>query len=284
MKLKRGFGIPPLPAVLLAIISVQGGAAIAKGLFPSLGAAGTASVRIGLSAVILYLVNRPNFGKLTAPQWKAVIPYGLCLGAMNLIFYLSLERIPLGLAVTLEFIGPLLLAIYGSKRYVDYLWVLLAATGIAFIAPWSGKGIDVIGALLALAAGGFWAGYIVLGGRISKIMDGGQAVSVGMIFASMVVLPIGLYEGGLVNFTPIMLLTGGALALLSSAIPFTLEMKALKQIPAQTFSILMSLEPAVAALCGLIFLSEHLALMEWLAVISVVIASAGATMTKERIN
>ena len=282
MKFNKGLNIPPLPAVLLAIISVQGGAAIAKGLFPALGAAGTAAVRIGLSAIILYLVNRPNLAKLSSAQWKAVIPYGLSLGAMNLIFYLALERIPLGLAVTLEFIGPLLLAILGSKRLIDYLWVLLAAVGIVFIAPWDGDGVDLLGALLALVAGGFWAAYIVLGGRISKIMDGGQAVSVGMIFASMVVLPVGFAEGGLSNFTPVMLLTGGALALLSSAIPFTLEMRALKQLPAQTFSILMSMEPAVAAMCGLIFLREHLSALEWLSVISVVIASAGATITKKK--
>jgi inner membrane transporter RhtA len=284
MSFKKGLNIPPIPAVLLAIISVQGGAAIAKGLFPVLGAAGTASIRIGLSAIILLAFNRPNLSKLSAAQWKAVIPYGVSLGAMNVIFYLAIERIPLGLGVTLEFIGPLLLAVFGSKRLIDYLWVLLAAIGIAFIAPWNEQGIDLVGVLLALLAGAFWAGYIVLGGRISKIMEGGQAVSVGMIMATAVVLPFGIAGGGLSNFTPVMLLSGGALALLSSAIPFTLEMKALKQIPARTFSILMSLEPAAAAICGLIFLHERLSFYEWLAVASVVIASAGATLTKGKAN
>lgn len=280
--MKSKINIPPLPAVLAAIVSVQAGAAIAKGLFPALGATGTASVRIGLSALILLAVNRPNFKNLNKAQWMAVVPYGLCLGAMNVIFYMSLERIPLGLAVTLEFIGPLLLAVSGSRRVIEFLWVLLAAAGIAFIAPWSEKSIDLLGALLALLAGGFWAGYIVLGRRTSKILEDGQAVSIGMIFATMIVLPFGIAGGGLANFTPIMILSGSALALLSSAIPFTLEMNAMRKIPAQTFSILMSLEPAVAALCGLLFLHEKLSLYEWMAVALVVIASAGATLTKEK--
>jgi len=265
-------------------MSVQGGAAIAKGLFPALGATGTASVRIGLSAIMLLAAYRPNLRLLTPKQWKAVIPYGVSLGLMNVIFYMAIERIPLGLGVTLEFIGPLLLAVSGSKRLLDFFWVLLAAIGIAFIAPWTGKGIDLIGASLALLAGGFWAGYIVLGGRIAKIMDGEQAVAVGMIFAAIVVVPFGFGSGGLANFTPLMLLSGGALALLSSAIPFTLEIGALKKLPARTFSILMSLEPAAAALCGIVFLSEHLSFYQWLAVFFVIIASLGATLTKGKKN
>ncbi|WP_214226055.1 DMT family transporter [Pedobacter sp. B4-66] len=284
MSTNKLINIPPLPAVLLSIISVQGGAAIAKGLFPALGATGTASVRIGLSAIILLFAYRPNLKLLTKKQWKAVIPYGVSLGLMNVIFYMAIERIPLGLGVTLEFIGPLLLAVSGSKRLLDFFWVLLAAIGIAFIAPWTGKGIDLLGASLALLAGGFWAGYIVLGGRIAKIMDGEQAVAVGMIFAAIVVVPFGFGSGGLANFTPLMLLSGGALALLSSAIPFTLEIGALKKLPARTFSILMSLEPAAAALCGIVFLSEHLSFYQWLAVFFVIIASLGATLTKGKKN
>lgn len=272
--------IPPIPAVLLAIISVQGGAAIAKGIFPLLGASSTAAIRISLSALILLIFNRPKFSQITRMQWKAVIPYGFVLGAMNTSFYLSLERIPLGLAVTLEFIGPLLLAVTASKKATDFLWVLLAAIGIVFIAPWNGTGIDPIGALLALLAGAFWAAYIVLGGKIAKIMDGGEAVSVGMLVASVIVLPFAIIDGGIAELTPKLLLMGLALALLSSAIPYTLEMNALKHIPAKTFSILMSLEPAMAALCGLIFLHEHLSIWEWTAISLVVTASMGATLTK----
>jgi inner membrane transporter RhtA len=278
MKNKRGFEIPAVPAVLLSIISVQGGAAIAKGIFPVLGAASTSALRIVFSAVILIIFNRPNLKSLSNTQWKAVAWYGLTLGAMNIIFYMAIARIPLALGVALEFIGPLALALTGSKRIMDFLWVILAAAGIALIAPWSNNGLDVIGVLLALLAGAFWAGYIVLGGRISKIMDGGKAVSIGMIFASAVVLPVAIGNGLLTHFRPGMLLSGFVLALLSSAIPFTLEMSALRRIPAKTFSILMSLEPAVAAFSGLIFLHEYLSLNEWIAVALIIIASAGATM------
>jgi inner membrane transporter RhtA len=271
--------IPPIPAVLFAIISVQSGAAIAKGLFPAIGASATASLRIGISALILLAVYRPNLIKITAKQWKIVVPYGLSLGAMNLIFYLAIERIPLGLAVTLEFIGPLLVAVSGSKRLIDFLWILLAVAGIVLIAPWTNKGIDIIGMLLALLAGALWAAYIVLGGKISKIMKGGDAVATGMLFAAILIVPFGILENGLNNLTPKLLSLGIALALLSSAIPFTLEMKALGQLPARTFSILMSLEPAAASICALIFLQEHLTFSEVLAVLFVVIASAGSTIT-----
>jgi inner membrane transporter RhtA len=276
------FNIPPLPAVLLSILSVQCGAAIAKTLFPALGAAGTATLRIGISAIILWIVYRPNVKTITAKQWKSVIPYGLSLGAMNVIFYLAIERIPIALGVTLEFVGPLLLAIVGSKQIVDFLWAFLAAVGIALIAPWNNNGIDLLGVLFALLAGGFWSGYIILGGKISKIMKGGDAVAIGMLFATILILPFGLLSSKIGHLNPKYLAMGAALALLSSAIPFSLEMKALKHIPARTFSILMSLEPAVAAICGLIFLQEYLSLKECLAIAAVIIASVGSTLSAKR--
>jgi inner membrane transporter RhtA len=278
---KKLFNIPPIPAVLFAIISVQSGAAIAKTLFPELGAAATASLRIGISALILLAVYRPNLSKINASQWKVVIPYGLSLGAMNLIFYFAIERIPIGLAVTLEFIGPLVVAVVGSKRLLDYLWVLLAAAGIVLIAPWSNNGVDLLGVVFALAAGALWAAYIVLGGKVSKIMKGGEAVAVGMLFATLLIFPFGIIGNGFQNLTPTFLYLGIALALLSSAIPFTLEMKALGQLPARTFSILMSLEPAAASLCGLLFLQEYLTPNELIAVFCVVIASVGSTVTSK---
>jgi inner membrane transporter RhtA len=278
----KEFNLSPVPAVLLAIISVQCGAAIAKTLFPALGAAGTASIRIGLSSLILLLAYRPNLKQITPQQWKIVIPYGLSLGAMNLVFYFAIERIPIGLAVTLEFIGPLLVAIVGSRRIIDYLWILLAAAGIVLIAPWSNDRIDSLGVLFALLAGALWAAYIILGGKISKIMNDGQAVSTGMLFAALLILPFGFYENGLINLTPKLFGMGVALALLSSAIPFTLEMKALGQLPPRTFSILMSLEPAAASICAFIFLQEKLNLYELLAVVCVVVASAGSTLTAKK--
>lgn len=280
MKIK--INLPPVPAVLLSIISVQCGAAIAKGLFPEIGAAATASLRIGLSAIILLVAFRPNLTKLNAKQWKYVILYGLSLGAMNMVFYMAIERIPIGLGVTLEFVGPLLLAIFSSKKAIDFIWIVLAAIGIALIAPWTSNGLNLTGVLLALLAGGFWAAYIILGGRISKIMKGGEAVAVGMLFATLLILPFGIFSGGLNQLSPKLLGLGASLALLSSAIPFTLEINALKQLPARTFSILMSLEPAMAALAAFVFLQEYLSLTECIAVACVVIASAGSAITAKR--
>jgi inner membrane transporter RhtA len=283
MNTNKPLNVPPVPAVILSIISVQGGASLAKGLFPVLGAETTTMIRVGLSAVILMAVNRTNVRALTPRQWKAVIPYGLILGAMNLVFYQAIERVPLGLGVTLEFIGPLMVAVLGSRRAMDILWVLLAAAGIVLIAPWDTKSVDPTGVILALLAGAFWAAYIVLGARASKVLNGRDAVTVGMLFGTLVVLPPGISSGGWHHLSHTMLLTGLGLALLSSAIPFTLEMSALRQMPARTFSILLSLEPAVAALCGLVFLHESLTFYEWIAVVLVVVASAGAALTSKNV-
>ena len=277
MKIK--LNIPPIPAVIISIISVQCGAAIAKGLFPEIGAAATASLRIGLSAVILLIAFRPNILKLNARQWKYVSLYGVSLGMMNMVFYLAISRIPVGLGVTLEFVGPLILAIFGSRRTIDFIWVSLSIVGIALIAPWSSNGLDISGVLLALLAGVFWAAYIILGGRISKIMKGGEAVSVGMLIATIIILPFGILSGGLHLLNPKLLGLGAALALLSSAIPFTLEIGALKQLPAKTFSILMSLEPAMASVAAFVFLKEYLSVTECIAVGCVVFASAGSSFT-----
>jgi inner membrane transporter RhtA len=273
------FSFPAVPAVLLSIISVQGGAAIAKGLFPVLGAAGTTSLRIGLSALVLLAVVRPRLGQLRAAQWRAVAPYGLALGGMNFLFYCALSRIPLGLAVTLEFVGPLGLALAGSRRWADAAWVLLAAVGIALIAPWSGAGLDWLGLGFALAAGACWAVYIVLGQRTAQVLPGTEAVAVGMLFAALPVLPFGLASGSLHLLTPPLLGLAALLALFSSVLPFTLEMKALRALPTRTFSILMSLEPAAAALSGWLLLGERLSAGQWAAVGCVVLASVGTTLS-----
>ncbi|GAB2861123.1 EamA family transporter [Hymenobacter ruber] len=276
------FTLPAVPAVLLSIVSVQGGAAIAKGLFPLLGAAGTTSMRIGLSALILLLVVRPKLGQLRAAQWRAVVPYGLALGLMNFLFYCALARIPLGLAVTLEFVGPLGLALVGSRRWGDAVWALLAAAGIALIAPWHGHGVDLLGLAFALAAGGCWAVYIVLGQRTAAVLPGQQAVAIGMLFAALPVLPFGVASGSLLGLTPHLLLLGGLLALFSSVLPFSLEMQALRSLPTRTFSILMSLEPVAAAISGWLLLGERLLFGQWLAVGFIVVASVGATLTARR--
>jgi inner membrane transporter RhtA len=276
--------LPPVVSILLAVFSVQGGATIAKGLFPVIGAAETAAVRIGLSAIILLAAFRPPMHRFTAAQWRAVVPYGVTIGVMNLLFYQALVRIPLGLTVTLEFVGPLAVAIVGSRRALDAVWIGLAAIGIALIAPWqAGSAIDPFGVAIALLTGGCWAAYIVLGGRVSQLLTGGVAVATGMSIATLTVLPFALAGGGLGSFAPRLYAAAVALAVLSSALPFTLEMNALRALPGRTFSILMSLEPAVAALCGLVLLSEHLTKAQWAAVGLVIAASVGATVTAHRV-
>ena len=273
--------VPPIPAVIISVVSVQGGAAFAKGLFPVVGTAGTAGLRIGLSALLLLAVFRPALTRLTRAQWCAVIPYGLVLGLMNLSFYAALGRIPLGLAVTLEFAGPLGLAVVGSRRLADFLWVGLAGIGVALITPWqaNARTVDPLGVLLALVAGGLWAAYIVLGRRASKVLPAGESVATGMLFAAFTVLPFAFAGDLMARLTPALFAKGLAVALLSSAVPFTLEMMALRVLPARTFGILMSMEPAVAALCGLIFLHEQLTPTQWLALLCVSAASAGTALT-----
>ena len=282
MKLNARFTLPAVPAVLLSIVSVQAGAALAKGLFPVLGAAGTTSLRVGISALVLLLVVRPRLGRLTAAQWRAVVPYGLALGLMNLLFYYALARIPLGLAVTVEFIGPLGLALLSSRRWLDAGWAVLAGAGIALITPWHGHGPDPVGLGFALAAGIAWAVYIVLGQRTAVALPGQQAVAIGMLFACLPVLPVGVAGGSLQGLTPHLLLLGGLLALFSSVLPFSLEMHALRTMPTRTFSVLMSLEPVAAALSGWALLGEKLGPGQWLAVGFIVVASVGATLTARR--
>src|SRR5436190_275408 len=194
--------ILPIPAIVGSIVSVQGGAALAKGLFPALGATGTVGLRVGISAVILLAAFRPRLARATAEQWRALIPFGLVLGVMNVVFYLALSRIPLGLAVTVEFIGPLGVAVFGSRRAADVAWVVLAAAGIALIAPWAGGGADALGVLLALAAGGCWAAYILIGGRVSRMIPGGAAVATGMMIATFVAVPVAVATGGFERLTP----------------------------------------------------------------------------------
>jgi inner membrane transporter RhtA len=272
--------LPPLPAVLVAILSVQGGAALAKGLFPVIGSTGTVGLRIGISAVILLAAFRPRLHRLTAAQWRVVVPYGVVLGVMSLVFYESISRIPLGLAVTVEFIGPLSVAVFGSRRRIDVMWVVLAGAGIALITPWTaGSGVDPIGIAFAFAAGVGWALYIVLGKRLSQRLSGGAAVSSGMLVAAIVAVPFAAAAGGFAHVTAGRFATAVGVALLSSVVPFTLEMVALKALPARTFGILMSLEPAAAALVGLAFLREVLSATQWIAIALVIAASAGSTLT-----
>ncbi|NIF04145.1 DMT family transporter [Chryseobacterium sp. Tr-659] len=267
-----------IPATLLAIMCVQGGASIAKQLFPLIGPIGTVTLRIVLSAILLTLINRPKFSQFTAQKWKYSALYGIGLAAMNLIFYMAIQRIPLGLAVTVEFAGPLFLALALSRKLLDVIWALLACVGILLIVPWKSDHVDLVGLGLAFLAGMFWAVYIVMGGKVAKIMDGKDAVTTGMLFASLVIIPFTIWDGAVFNITPTIFMKGLGVAILSSALPFSLEIMALKRLPAKTFSILMSLEPAFAALSGLIFLSEELSFLQWISIMCVIAASIGTTI------
>ncbi|WP_414656925.1 EamA family transporter [Deinococcus sp. VB343] len=276
--------LPPIPALLLAMMSIQGGAAFAKSLFPALGPAGTTALRVTLAAGLLLAFFRPNLRALRPADWRAIVPYGLALGLMNLSFYAALERLPLGLAVTLEFVGPLLLSLFLSRRASDVGWVLLAGLGIVLIAPHGGDAgrLDLLGAGLALLAGAFWAAYILAGGKVGQRVPGTTGVVAGMVVAALVTLPFGVAQAGAGLLRPDLLLAGLAVALLSSALPYSLEMAALRAIPAHVFGVLMSLEPAIAALSGLLFLHERLTLWQWLALLCVAVASAGISLTSRR--
>lgn len=273
-----------ISATLLAIICVQGGASIAKQLFPAIGAIGTVTLRIVLSAIILMLINRPKFSQFTKQMWIYCGFYGTGLAVMNLIFYMAIQRIPLGLAVTVEFAGPLFLALALSRKLLDVVWALLACAGILLIVPWNNDHVDLLGLGFAFLAGVFWALYIVMGGKVAKIMDGKDAVTTGMLFASLVIIPFTIWDGAVFSITPVIFLKGLGVAILSSALPFSLEMVALKKLPAKTFSILMSLEPAFAALSGLVFLSESLSFLQWISIACVIMASIGTTIFSKASN
>ena len=270
----------PVAALLTGMVSLQGGAAIAKSLFPSVGAAGTASLRVGFSALVLLAVWRPWRRSLTLRDAGWIALYGAALGVMNLLFYLALTRLPIGPAVAIEFTGPLVLAIAGSRRKADLAWIGLAVLGLGLLLPLGGVGgLDPLGIALALAAGAAWALYILFGQRAGRV-DGGQAVAWGMLAAALVVAPAGLAEAGTALFAPATLLLGLAVALLSSALPYSLEMVALRRLDRTTFGVLMSVEPAIAALLAYVLLGEALTPVQWLAIGLVIAASAGITATR----
>ncbi|GAA0499102.1 EamA family transporter [Deinococcus depolymerans] len=278
--------LPPIPALLLAMLSIQGGAAFAKTLFPTLGAAGTTTVRVTLAAALLTLVLRPALRQLRRAEWAAIVPYGAALGLMNLAFYEALRTLPLGLAVTLEFIGPLTLSLLLSRRALDVAWVVLAGVGIALISPLghqltggAAEAVSPVGIGLALLAGAFWALYILAGGAVGRRVPGTTGVVAGMIVAAIVTLPFGVAEAGPKLLAPGSLLLGLGVAVLSSALPYTLEMRALRAIPARVFGVMMSVEPAIAALSGLLFLGERLGAAQWIAMLCVIAASAGINLT-----
>jgi inner membrane transporter RhtA len=272
--------VPPMGLVLLSIFSVQLGAAIAKGLFDQLGPAGTVFLRVGFAALVLLLLWRPPLGSHARGGYLVAVLFGLALVAMNFFLYQALDRIPLGVAVTVEFVGPLGVAVAGSRRMLDLLWVVLAAAGILLLAPLDvlgGTKFDPIGVALALLAGCFWAAYILLSARTGSIFPGGTGLVIALCVGTVVLVPVGIAGGGAALLDPKLLLVGLAVAILSSAVPYSLELEALRKLPARVFGVLMSLEPAVAALVGFIFLGERLEMRALAAVLLVTVAVVGAS-------
>lgn len=268
--------MPPTVLVLLAVTSVQFGAALAKTLFDEIGAGGAVFVRVLSAAIVLALIWRPRIAGHGARDLRLAVLFGLALAGMNLAFYSSLDRIPLGIAVTFEFVGPLGVAVFGSRRPLDLLWVALAAAGIVLLSGLGGGGLDTLGVALALLAGGFWAAYILLSARVGQAFPGGAGLTLAMVVAAVPLAPVGIADAGADLLVPWVLAVGAAVGIMSSAIPYMLELEALRRLPAGVFGVLMSLEPAVGALAGYIVLDEELATREVAAILLVVAASAGA--------
>jgi len=262
--------------VLGGIVSVQVGAAFATTLFDELGPGGTVFLRIAFAAVLLLVIWRPPLRLGKGVARRDVVLLGLVLAGMNLSFYVALDRIPLGIAVTLEFIGPLGVAIAGSRRRTDLLWVGLAAAGILLLSPVPGSGLDGLGVVMALVAGCFWGAYILLTARVGRALPGGGGLAIAMAIAAVAVIPVGLADGGDALLDGELLAIGLAVAVLSSALPYSVELEALRRLPENTFGVLMSLEPAVAAAVGFVGLDQDLAAREVVAIGLVLAASLGA--------
>ncbi|MGH8136571.1 MAG: threonine/homoserine exporter RhtA [Steroidobacteraceae bacterium] len=281
--IRRGSTLFPIALLLLAMASFQSGASIAKTMFPVVGAAGMVTIRILFGTIILVFALRPWRARITAASWRPLAVYGVSLGVMNLFFYSALSRVPLGIAVALEFSGPLAVAVFASRRRIDFFWVVLATAGLLLLLPIAhvSAGIDPVGVVYALAAGGCWALYIIFGQKAGAD-HGAQTVALGSVISAILVAPIGVVTAGTALLSRSVLLPGLAVGILSTALPYTLEMIALTRLPTRTFGVLMSLEPAFGAFFGLVYLHERLTVQQWTAIVLIIIASIGTTATVER--
>jgi inner membrane transporter RhtA len=280
-KLQSDLALPsPTILVLISIVSTQLGSSFAKTIIHSLGSTTTVFLRVGLSVIILILIQRPRLKGYTSANYLLLILFGLDMAAMNLSFYASIDRIPLGIAVTLEFIGPLGVACLNSRQLLDLLWVFLAGIGIFLLAPVEGSSLDPLGVGLALTAAFFWGMYILLSAKIGKVFtetNGLELMTTALITETIGLLPLTILTGGLAQLNPGLLAAGLGVAVLSSAIPYTFELEALKKLPIRVFGVLMSVEPAIATIFGFIILREQLELRGIVAVILVTLASIGAS-------
>jgi len=270
----------PVAVILIAMLSIQSGASLAKSLFPLVGAPGVTALRIALGTLILVVIFKPWRLRFKKEQRLPLLLYGLALGAMNYMFYLSIQTIPLGIAVALEFTGPLAVALFSSRRPVDFIWVVLAVLGLWFLLPLgqSVAQIDLTGAALALGAGACWAVYILTGQRAGE-EHGPATVALGSLIAAIIFIPLGMAQATESIWQWSILPVGLAVAILSTALPYSLEMIALTRLPTRIFGTLMSMEPALAAISGMVFLGETLTFTQTLALCSIIAASMGSTLT-----
>lgn len=271
--------VPPIGLVLSGITSIQFGAALAATLFDDLGPAGTSVLRLGFAAIILMALFRPRVRSYSPRALRLVVVFGLTLGAMNLCFYEALDRIPLGVAVTIEFAGPLGVAVFTSRRRLDLAWAASAAVGILLLSNPFGAGIDTMGLVLALAAAAMWAAYILIAQRATAHFQGSDGLALAMVAGALVPLIPGVAEAGTTLLAPQWLAIGAGVALMSSVIPYSLETEALRRLPANVFGVLMSIEPAVAAIAGFLVLGQSLGAREVVAIGFVVAASVGVSRT-----
>ena len=263
--------------VLASIVSVQCGSALATSLFDSVGPAGAVFLRAGFGALVLLAITRAE--PLRSQEWRHrdVVLLGAAVAAVNFFFYAALERLPLGITVTLEFVGPLGVAVFGSRQRRDLLWALLAAAGIVLLSDGGGgEGVDPLGVVLALTAGLFWAAYIVQSARVGSLGPGLGGATMAAVISAVLIAPFGVVQGAGEFLDPEVLAAGAAVGVLSTAIPYAFEIEALRRLPQSVFGVLMSLEPAVAAAIGFLALSQDLSGVEVLAIGLVVLASAGA--------
>lgn len=280
MKSHRWASVLPLFAVLGSVTALGIGTSFAKQLFPQVGALGTTALRVGLSALLMLALWRPWRWPLSRQDAVAIVKYGVALGFMNLLFYMSLRTIPFGIAVAIEFCGPLGVAIAASRRKIDFVWLGLAVLGLGLLLPLQpgAEPLDPVGVLYALGAAVCWGGYIVFGKRVGHL-HAGQSVAWGLTVAGLAVLPFGVWQAGSSLLTPQLLVFGLGVAAVSSAIPIMLEMVALKRLPREAFGVMISMEPAVAAVLGLLMLDEHLTVLQWTAIGATMLAAAGSAVT-----
>ncbi|MFF8290937.1 DMT family transporter [Streptomyces sp. NPDC016309] len=276
---RRG-GLGPVALVVAGGLSVQFGSAVAVLLMPRAGALGVVTLRLVLAAVVLLAVCRPTVRGYTRADWGTVVAFGTAMAGMNVLFYQSADRIPLGAAVTLEVLGPLVLSVIASRRLVNLVWAGLALGGVVLLSGGGFDRLDPVGAAFALAAGAMWAAYIVFSARTGRRFPQADGLALAMAFGAVLTLPLGIAEAGSKLLVPSTVGLGLAVALMSSVLPYTLELLALRRLPAPTFAILMSLEPAIAATAGFLVLHQALSLVDALAIALVIAASMGAVRSQ----